>query len=223
MLKNLKTKERIGFLISGIGAGQFILFTLIAMAVYPGGYSFFELNMSDLGLTVSIVNLVPNHASRIIYIITSIGFGIGIFIYWFLISKFFIETRIMKISCWISSACGWLSGIFLIGISLTPFNIAEIYEIHGFVARSFFTCSALMLISFSCAIILNDRYRNGNIFLNLLFSVFIFFYVFDLFPRYILLADKMVYLYPAIQKVIAYGLCVWYFLQLYQILNLGEQ
>lgn len=212
-VNRLKSWKHFAFLISGIGTLQYICLTIIAMVFYPGGYSFFELWLSDLGLTISIVNQEPNYVSRIIYIIACAVFCVGLSIFWLLIPKFFSETKQMKIICWLSSIFGILSGIFVFLIAITPYDIREIRDIHHFVARLYLTFSMLSLITFSFAIFLNKSRNSKNIYINLALAIFIFFSLFNIFPLFISVVGRL----PLIQKVCHYGYSILISLQIYQI------
>jgi len=54
MEADLKDWKTLACILTVVGVSQFIIFTIVAMFLYPEGYSFLENNFSDLGSTVVI-------------------------------------------------------------------------------------------------------------------------------------------------------------------------
>lgn len=113
------------------GCGQFIVLTVIAMFIYPGGtkfdpgaagYSFFNNFFSELGFTVTRGGIVNPIAAPLFFIaLTSAGLGLA---FYFVISlQFFWHTRLLRILSILGSIAGIVSGLAYVGIAFTPANL----------------------------------------------------------------------------------------------------
>ena len=124
----IQNRTKMFGIIAVIGLVQFLLFSTIAMFFYSGGtswnklaegYTFWHNVMSDLGRTVSYSGL-SNTISSKIFNSSLMIFGISIIIIYLNMSKSFLLSKnfvsIIKI-------IGIISGLGMIGVSLTPDDI----------------------------------------------------------------------------------------------------
>jgi hypothetical membrane protein len=113
------------------GCGLFILLTVLAMFLYPGGtfsdpaspgYSFFENFFSDLGMSVSHAGQA-NTSSRAIFTLALAMVGLGLIFFFLAFPQFFAAEKTTQILSKLGSGFGILSGISFIGVAFTPHNL----------------------------------------------------------------------------------------------------
>jgi len=182
------------------------------MFFFPGGYSFINNYMSHLGLT--IVRGLPNQISRFLFVITCVIWGVSFFPFFFIIKSLFNENNKVKNINNCSSFFGLLSSPFLIALAIIPLDV--FLNEHGFSAWSFFFFFILAILIYSIGIFFNPYYKNIYAILYLTFSAFTFFFIFQIYPNYIIIHDMRFYIYPLIQKCIIYGYCIWIIIQVYK-------
>ena len=198
-LEDLKSWKRIGCLISVIGGLQFIFVTIIAMIVYPGGYSFFFQTFSYLGLVNSATNGADNTISRLLFIIACSIAAFSLVPFWIIAPSLFSEKNITKYMSLLGSACGVISSPFLVLLAIIPGDTN--YVEHIIATNIFFLLFAAAILIYSIAIFLNDDYQNMYAYVGIVFSIFI-----TLYP----LVFRQIYLIRGTtQKIIVYGFCLW--------------
>lgn len=113
------------------GCGLFILLTVIAMFLYPGGtfsdsaspgYSFFENFFSDLGMSISHSGQ-PNTISRILFTFALTLVGFGLILFFIIFPRLFQHEKSAKTLSRIGSILGVASGICFIGVAFTPHDL----------------------------------------------------------------------------------------------------
>jgi hypothetical protein len=124
-------RARIFALVIGSGVA-FLLFTTLAMLVYPGGshadkssvgYEFTLNFFSDLGRTRTL-GKHPNPLSSIMFSLALGLAGIGLGAFWLCFAPFFGRRFVAwKIAAWLGSFFGLIAGLGFIGVALTPANI----------------------------------------------------------------------------------------------------
>ena len=114
-----------------IGCGLFVLLTVVAMFVYPGGtytdgttvgYNFFRNFFSDLG-RVTAPNGQPNTVSLILFFTALTLSGIGLVFFFIAFRQFFTTD---KTGHWVSltgTIIGVISGLCFVGIALVPYDL----------------------------------------------------------------------------------------------------
>ena len=146
----MKLSKKDIFPLSVLGAIQFVLLTLIAMIVYPGGtrldqttpgYSFFSNFFSDLG-RLEALSGDPNILSALLFIIALSGLGLSFLGYFLIIPDVFIDTEEERRYSNIASILGKCSVVAFIGIAFAPADIFPL--IHDLLVFTGFTLVAIV-------------------------------------------------------------------------------
>ncbi len=203
-LEDLKSWKRVGCLIAVIGTLQMIVLTLIAMILYPDGYSFSEHYFSHLGLTRT-PNGLDNTTSQILFIIALIGAAIALIPFWIVLTTIFSDLAGVKYLSYFGSILGLISSPFLIGIAIFPGDTHG--ALHSMSARNFFLLFAVAILVYSIAILFNKDYHNIYAIVGIIFSVIIVLFIFRFFTA----------IGPIMQKTIIYCFCLWGAFQIIKI------
>ncbi len=124
LLKNI-------FLFVAIGCMLFVVLTLVAMLVYPGGshgnlsqtgYSFSRNFFSDLGLRQAH-NGQHNPVAGALFFVALILAGLTLILFFFHFRRFFLDTRRDQIISLFGSLLGLGAGISFIGVAFTPADV----------------------------------------------------------------------------------------------------
>ena len=114
-----------------IGCGLFVLLTVAAMFVYPGGlyseeltvgYDFFRNFFSDLG-RVRLIDGNPNTASLILFFPALLLAGSGLTLFFLAFRDFFMADRIGYWFSLIGTITGVTAGLCFIGVAFTPYDL----------------------------------------------------------------------------------------------------
>jgi len=194
--ESLKSWKRLACLIAVIGTLQMIVLTLIAMILYPDGYSFAEHYFSHLGLTRT-PDGKPNSISQILFIIALVGAAISLIPFWVVMTTIFSDLEGVKYLSYFGSILGLLSSPFLIGIAIFPGDTHG--ALHSISARNFFLLFAIAILVYSIAIFFNKDYQNIYAIVGIIFSVIIVLFIFRFFSV----------INPIMQKTIIYCFCLW--------------
>lgn len=112
----------------------FVVFTTLAMLLYPGGtpltarthgYEFFVNFLSDLGQTRTQSGAL-NYPSMVLFTTAMTVVGIGLGVYFVAFARFFAGRSApvwMKRFAWAAAAFGILAGICFVGVGATPHNL----------------------------------------------------------------------------------------------------
>ena len=203
-LEDLKSWKRIGCLISVVGTLEMIVLTLIAMILYPDGYSFSDHYFSHLGLTHT-PNGSDNIVCQILFIIALVGAAISLIPFWVVMTTIFSDLKGVKYLSYFGSILGLLSSPFLIGIAIFPGDTHG--ALHSISARNFFLLFAIAILVYSIAIFFNKDYQNIYAIVGIIFSVIIVLFIFRFFSA----------INPIMQKTIIYGFCLWGVFQITKI------
>ena len=166
-----------------IGAIQYVVIGFICMLFYAGGtnmdpnvsgYSFFSNYLSDLART-KVFSGKSNAVSFILSTISSLIFDISYLLYFVAMLPFFKEKRIEKVLSVVGSSLGVISGIFLIGIALTPLDIFP--YIHFLFVVFAFSIAFFAAVVYSIVTFLNKDYPKLNALAYLVFSIAMFIYI----------------------------------------------
>jgi len=193
---DFKSWKRISCLIALIGTLQMIVLTLIAMILYPDGYSFSEHYFSHLGLTRT-PNRSDNSVCQILFIIALVGAAIGLIPFWLVMTTIFSELEAVKYLSYFGSILGLISSPFLIGVAIFPGDTQG--ALHSMSTRNFFLLFAVAILVYSIAILFNKDYHNINAIVGIVFSVIIVLFIFRFFSA----------INPIMQKTIIYCFCLW--------------
>ncbi len=197
---------------------QFVMLTIAAMWMYPGGakyvpradyYLFFQNFFSDLGATQTHSGR-SNLPSEVLFVVALSAVGLGM---------------IGSSSCWKviaqrrGHAAGWgvtaqvfsiLAGACFIGVGVTPWNVA--LAVHNAFVKAAFLLLMVFLISITMLQAKNDWPRKYTI-CNWIYLVMLAAYLYILLHGPNLDTERGLIFQVAAQKIIAYA----------SILNLGYQ
>jgi len=200
------------------GALQFILLTLLAMWVYPGGtlhepnlehYSFLYNFFSDLGRTETFDG-VPNLLTHFIFKTTLTLGGICLMVFFVALPALF-TSRKAKALAMLTMVFGVVAGLSYIGIGQVPWNVS--YRGHRFYVRVGFLAFLAMTFFYTLAILVDKNYPNryaaamGVFAIVLAVQITIMFYATN--ARH---SNEALYLQAVAQKVVVYAeiLCLLY-------------
>ena len=147
------------------GTIQFLVLTVLAMLIYPGGtihhpeldqYDFLYNYFSDLGRTFTFDGS-PNVYSHIIFTITLTVSGVCLVLFFIALPSLF-RSNFSKVLILIASFFGILAGICYIGIANVPWNL-NLGLHHSWVYKGFIAF-LLMTMFYSAAILLEKEYPN---------------------------------------------------------------
>lgn len=192
MFKLSKKHSSIFAIIAGI---QFIILTILAMLIYPGGYSFWDNFFSHLGYTVSYNSGQPSIPSYIIFASTCTITAILLIPFWCALSSLFRKTTLERYLSFTGTLLGLLSCPNLALLAIFPGNV--LFDPHIFTTRLFFILFASAILIYSITILLNREYENYYAVIGFTISIIILLYI-------------LVFLYnAAFQKVTVYLLIIW--------------
>ena len=149
-----------------VGCIQFILLTIIAMLLYPGGtwddqttigYSFFRNFFSDLGL-ITALNGEPNTPSTILFIIALTVAGMSLILFFLSFPRFFSHATPLKWISRLGAVIGVWAGISYIGVAATPADLFLAAHVN-FVYFAFISLPISVLL-FGVAILFTANYPN---------------------------------------------------------------
>jgi hypothetical protein len=148
------------------GCVQFVVLTIVAMLIYPGGsttdpttpgYSFFENFLSELGLTETQAGQ-PNTTSAVLFVTALSLAGAGLVLFFVAFPQFFLHDRPGKILSGLGSFFGIASGLCFIGIALTPANL--LLDAHVWFVMQAFRLFPVAVIFYFVAILRARHYPN---------------------------------------------------------------
>ena len=211
---DLKDWKTLACILTVVGVSQFIIFTIVAMLLYPEGYSFLENNFSDLGSTVvikpgDIQTDIENPICRWIFTITVVFTAFSLIPFLLTLRTLFRETLGQHVLSYIGSISGLTAMPFLAGIGIFPTDTQS--EWHELSALTFFKLFALVIIIYSLAILLNKNYRNLFSLVGFIIATHAMLHVFH-FSLY----DGI---RPATQKVAVYLFISWCMIQVFEVWN----
>jgi hypothetical membrane protein len=153
----MKTIQRNFFLYTAIGCGLFVLLTLLAMLVYPGGnhadlaqpgYSFTHNFFSDLGLRQAH-NGQPNPwAGGLFFAALSLS-GLTLALFFVQFRRFFLNTRRGQLLSLGGALLGMGAGICFTGVAFTPADVH--LEAHVFFVMWAFRLFPLAVLCYTLA------------------------------------------------------------------------
>ncbi len=142
----------------------FVVLTLGAMLVYPGGtaldahsrgYQFAFNFFSDLGRTVARNNSPNPLASKLFFLaLSSAGIALGVFFGTF--ARFFWDDLAQRVVAGFGVAFGLLSACYFVGIALNPADLRP--QQHVYFVFAAFRAFPLAVLCFSLAMLLSRSY-----------------------------------------------------------------
>jgi hypothetical protein len=154
----------------------FVVLTLVAMLLYPGGtvadpaavrYLFFRNFFSDLGRTEAIDGQA-NALSAILFVTALTGAGLSLA--WFFLSapRLLRGSRTAWLVSLLGSASGIVSGLCFVGVAWTPANLW--LDPHRFFVMMAFEAFLGAALLYAVAILVDRGYPNGYALVFLLFA-----------------------------------------------------
>ncbi len=156
--------RRRAFQFAVFACGQFLILTVLAMFLYPGGtasdsttagYQFFSNFFSDLGRTVSHSG-VANTASAALFVVALTIAGLGLAAFFLAAPGLFHAKRWPR---WLSRAgslAGVVVGLSFVGVAWTPADVFT--DAHIFSVLAAFRLFPLVVIGYALAIFLMPGY-----------------------------------------------------------------
>lgn len=212
------TWQKRSYALGIFGAIQFILLTLLAMLVYPGGtlhepnleqYSFLYNFFSDLGRTVTF-DQNSNWLTHWIFKTTLTLGGVCLMVFFVALPQLFTRPS-SKALAQLTMVFGVLAGISYIGIGQVPWNVN--YWGHRFYVRVGFLAFLAMTLFYTLAILVDKNYPKryaaamGVFAIVLAIQITIMFYATNAWH-----SNEALYLQAVAQKVVVYAeiLCLLY-------------
>jgi hypothetical protein len=202
-------RQRI-FALAVLACVQFVVLTVIAMFLYPGGtvidpttssYSFFECFFSDLGRTECRAGQA-NTASAVLFVVALTLAGLGLVLFSVAMPHFFKRGAGRYLS-WAGSAFGVVSGLAFVGIAFTP---ADLYlEIHGLFVQVAFLTFFVATLFYTAAILLTPIYPNAHAAVFGAFAILLAAYLWLLFFGPSLETEAGLVIQATGQKIIVYA------------------
>jgi hypothetical protein len=204
-------RERWPFQFGILACLQFVVLTVVAMVVYPGGtliepaasgYPFFRAFFSELGMTVTSGGH-PNVLAAILFIVALTVAGAGLIIFYLATLRFFQQPRLARVLSIAGSIVGVVSGGAYIGIAWTPANLFEAAH-YNFVLLAF-RSFLIVVVCYAVAIFVNQEYPNGYGVVYVLFAALLAGYIWLLTQGPGLETERGIVLQATGQKVIVYA------------------
>ncbi len=223
------TWRRWAFILGMAGCVQFILLTVVAMFLYPGGthadhdltgYSFWTNFFSDLGRTRAF-DQQPNTASLVLFVTAMSLASLALALSFAAMSHLFARSGTTRNISIAGSFFGVLLALAYLGIAFVPSNL------HILVHRPFvyiaFCSFLLVVVLYSAAIFLDKNYPNLYAFTYLAFALILAAYLVLLFGGPSVESAEGVRIQATGQKIVVYAEVVCMFVQSYGALKLERQ
>jgi len=177
----LKLPRKYAGLLGIIAGIQFIILTIIAMLIYPGGYTFWEHFFSNLGCVEAyepggLARGLSNIPCYIIFVITCttaailvIPFGLGL-------NDLFKESKIEKYLSTIGTIFIIVAAPNLSLLAIFPSDVLN--TPHILTTQFFFLFYGIAIIIFSVAILFNKNYANYYSYIGFIIATFLILYTF---------------------------------------------
>jgi hypothetical protein len=208
------------FIATIIGCSQFIILTIIAMILYPGGsyahpnsqqYEFFYNYFSTLG-RIYALNGEINTLSRALFATALAITGLTMIGYLVAMPFFFLKRTSTKWISIISTIIGIISAIAYIGIGLTPTD--RYLDLHVFFVDLGFIGLAVAIFGYSITIYLTEDFPNYLGWNYIFFTILQTIYVFILFfGGYLFSSDTNMIVQVLSQKAIVYVEIICFIIQ----------
>lgn len=200
------------------GAIQFILLTLLAMLVYPGGtlhepyleyYSFLYNFFSDLGRTQTF-NGTSNWITHLIFKTALTVGGICLLLFFIALPSLF-KRPISKILALTTMLLGIIASLSYIGIGHVPLNVN--YWGHRYFVRVGFLAFLSMTFFYTLAILSERQYPNRYALAMVVFAIILVIQILIMFfATNAWYSNEALYRQAVAQKVVVYAeiLCMLY-------------
>lgn len=214
-------RERIYFL-TMVGSLQFVVLTLIAMVLYPGGthadpttkgYSFFRNFFSDLGLTETISG-EPKFASFLLFTVAMVLAGAALALFFITFPSFFSSSPSGKWFSILGSIAGTISGLAFIGVAL-PGNLY--LEYHALSVQVAFLAFFVAVLIYIPALFQKPDYPKIYAWVFVAFAILLGVYVWLMFEGPSASTSNGLIIQATGQKIIVYAAIISMFIQSYGV------
>jgi len=167
-----------------IGSALFVVLTIIAMFIYPGGsltdpttkrYSFFSNFFSELGFLVTKGGAV-NTPSAILFIFSLTLAGLGLVLFFLAFPQFFRETKAGQTLSLLGSVFGMLSGLCFVGVAWAPGDVN--LDMHVFFVMWAFRLFPAAVFFYVFAIFREQKYPKAYGWVFIIFGLLLVAYIF---------------------------------------------
>ena len=202
----------------------FILFTLTAMLIYPGGtisdpslegYSFTKNFFSDLGMIESH-NGERNYYAAVLFFIALNGVGLGLITYFVTAPVLFRTHTMSYVLAWFGSFFGIIAGLGYIGVAFTPADL--LLDPHVLAVYVAFLNIPVAIFFYAFAIFLMPGYPQRYALAFIIFTVMLLAYVYLLFSG---ISDLRIQ--ATGQKLIAYASLITMYYQARGVIQLLDK
>ena len=207
---NFKDWKQSSISLAVFGCLQFVVITLFSMLIYPGGYSFFNNYFSDLGRTVTVGSGLNNSLDSMLFLLTLFIVFITLIPFWIVIQVNFTTTSAQKILSRAGSIIGITGSPFLAGVGIFHANTDP--SLHSLCNDVFFLFTAIAIILYSIAILMNKNYNMIFGILGFIFAILMGLYIYGLPGSYTLLSTQ-ISAEVTLQKAVVYFGFFWLLVQ----------
>jgi hypothetical membrane protein len=190
---------RLSYWLGVIGIVQFIILTIIAMIVYPGGYSFSRYFFSTLGCVNSVTNHLPSMAPRILFIIACTITAVMNIPFSLALRTNLKDSRAEKFFAWLGTILSIASSPFLSLLAIFPADLK--INLHLQVTRIFFMLFGLAVIIYTIAFFINKKYNKIIASYGILVAIMAIAYI------------NIFMFNPIFQKITVYMMILWVVVQ----------
>lgn len=190
---------------------QFVVLTLAAMLVYPGGtvsdpatvgYSFFHNFFSDLGRTVSPLGQ-SNTLSFVLFVVALVLAGLGLVLFSLVIPSLFRRLPAARAFSLVGSLAGVVSGFSFVGVGLAPADL--FLSAHALFVQVAFLSLFLAALAYSGAILVDRDYPRRYLAVFVAFALLLSGYLWLLFFGPALDSPHGLVIHATGQKIIVYA------------------
>jgi hypothetical membrane protein len=175
---------------------QFVILTLLAATLYPGGFDFIRYHFSELGAAMAR-NGEHNTLSATLFSVTLTTIALTLIPFWLITPSLFSQSKLEKALSKLGSILGLLSSPFMIGVALTPMDVqlTQHYTMWLLFFPLFTTASLLYSIA---SLIQRKHLRHIGVFGLTLFVMVL-----------IVMTNPLAPTTAVLQKVLLYGYFMW--------------
>jgi hypothetical membrane protein len=190
---------------------QFVVLTLVAMFVYPGGtvadpaargYAFFRNFFSDLGRTRVPLG-TPNTVSALLFFFALALAGLGLVLFFVAMPGFFRHSRPARVLSGAGSILGMVAGLSFVGVACTPANLSP--GPHRFFVQVAFLSFFAAVLFYTPTILLTPAYPRRYALVLAAFALLLAGYLWLLFFGPNPTSPQGLVVQAAGQKIIAYA------------------
>lgn len=217
--------RRWAFILGMVGCVQFVLLTVVAMFLYPGGsytdhdatgYSFWINFFSDLGRTRTFGDL-PNAASMALFVTALSLAALTLVPSFAAMPRLFAENRASRKLSIAGSTFGVISAVAYLGIACMPADVN--LTVHRLFVEVAFSAFLLVVVLYSAAILRDRDYPNPYAFVYIGFALILAAYLVLLFGGPHVETEEGVRIQATGQKIVVYAEIGCMFIQSYGALK----